>query len=210
MHAGQINNVFSHDEIDRLLAVLGAISNQKTMDGVFTNGFRQQDDVFPIISDLVISKINAVCEYQIQNLTVGMQLITSNPYKIHTDFLGKNDSGTGTAYLIPLYMRGATVQPSATIVFNEYSCEHNELAPYIKSNPAKPVPNARGIWQHLPESRDPDKDNWADYLSVKIFAEWQLGSLIYWDRRLYHASDDFLKKGITEKSALVLFDSNDT
>lgn len=211
MHAGQIDNVFSLDEIGMLVAVLGTIPNQKLQDGILTNGFCEDHDVFPIINELVISKINVACKHKIQKLTVGMQLITSDPFKIHTDFSGKNDSGYGTAYLIPLYMMGDAIQePSATIVFNEYSCEHHGLEPYIKSNPPKPVRNARNIWHHLPESRDAAKNHWADYLSVNVFGEWRMGSMIYWDRRLYHASDDFLTKGITQKSALVLFSSDDS
>jgi len=43
------------------------------------------------------------------------------------------------------------------------------------------------------------------HVSLQGIYVWRLGSVIFWDRRLLHASDNFLASGITEKRALVLF-----
>ncbi len=210
MNAGQIENVFSIDEVSRILSVLSKIPTQPRHLDIRTNGFTEKDLIFQAINRLVISKINSRSEHKIKKLTVGMQMIANEPFAIHTDFAGKPDSGYGTAYLIPLYMKGDNIKSaSSTIIFNEYSTEHTDLKPYIESSPPMPEINARSIWHLVPEAQDPKKDSWAEYLSVKLIAEWKIGSLIYWDRRLYHASDNFLNKGIIEKSALVLFASDD-
>jgi len=214
MQAGMIENVFTEEDIGGILNYLQKIPNQFCQDSyknIKTNGFTDQDLIYPLIHQLVVSRINQVCAVPLTKLTVGMHMIAQEPFHIHTDFGGKNDSGYGIAYLIPLYSRGKNATGSSfTAVFNEHSIKHTTFLSYMQDSPNKPQGNARSIWNQLPESKDPEKLHWADYLSVKVLAHWVPGALIYWDRRLYHSSDDFQAKGITEKSALVLFASDES
>ncbi len=132
-----------------------------------------------------------------------MQLIARDPYRIHTDFLDKNDNGFGYGFLIPLYTTPDSTENSFTVVFNEGSTLSNQLKDYVDTNPPKPTSNAESIWHLLPD----DPLEYAKYLSVCLVGEWIPGSVIYWDRRMFHSSDDFRRKGILEKSALVIFTS---
>jgi hypothetical protein len=48
-------------------------------------------------------------------------------------------------------------------------------------------------------------NNRLEYVSLYDAYKWYLGSVIYWDRKMLHCSDNFLKNGLAEKNALVLF-----
>lgn len=172
----------------------------------FNNGFEEQDLIFPLIRKHVIDRINSVCVKKIKRVTVGMQLITKNPYNIHTDFHHKGDSGHGTAYLIPLWSRPLIDEKSSTIMFEQAFTDSNRLSDYVATNPVIPETNAQSIWDQLPQTEDASN---VKYLSVALVAEWHIGSVIYWDRRLFQSSDEFRKKGIEEKSALVIFATDD-
>jgi hypothetical protein len=159
---------------------------------------------------VVIDRINQRLDRPIGKLTTGMQLITKNPFGIHSDFDGKGDSGHGTAFLIPLYQHchdNKITDNSCTIMFDQCWEKTQNMRDYIATSPEKPKNNADHIWE---EHCDHNPREWMEYLSVKLIAPWILGSVITWDRELFHASDNFLKKGIFEKSALVLFTSSES
>lgn len=204
---GQILDVFSPDEISNMVRILSRIEMQNYgRKDTYNNGFTEQDPIYFVIKKIVIDKINSICPVKINRVAEGMQLITKNPYSIHTDFAHKNDSGNGTAYLIPLWTKPATEENSFTVIFNQ-RFKGNNLADYIRTNPPLSDEPAHAIWDQVPNAHlDPD---FAKYLSVALIAWWQPGSLIYWNRELFHSSDDFRKKGIDEKSALVIFSTND-
>lgn len=208
MPAGQILNVFSALEIESIIKILRHIPNQRNYNqsgDILNNGFTEHDRIYPAIKKLVIERINQVCPVKITKLTVGMQLIARDPYSVHTDFLDKGDAGQGNAYLIPLYTVPDPVEKTFTVIFDQYSTDTNLLKDYVSTNPAVPTENSQNIWHLLPPT---DPEEYAKYLSVKVMGHWHAGSLIYWDRRLFHSSDDFRLNGIKEKSALVLFTSS--
>jgi len=204
---GQILDVFSAQEIDLLTKILSKIPMQNYgRPDTFNNGFVEQDTIFPFIRKHAIDRINTVCSKKIKRVSVGMQLVTKNPYGIHTDFHNKGDSGHGTAYLIPLWSKPVVDKKSSTIIFEQAFTASNNLSDYVVTDPLVPKKNAEWIWDQLPNTADA---RYAKYLSVGLIAEWHIGSVIYWDRSLFHSSDEFRKKGIEQKSALVLFASDD-
>jgi hypothetical protein len=163
-----------------------------------------------MIKKVVIDRINQRLDRPMGKLTTGMQLITKNPFGIHSDFDGKGDSGYGTAFLIPLYqyqLDNAITNKSCTIMFDQYWEKTQNMRDYLATSPEKPKNNADHIWE---EHCDHNPREWMEYLSVKLIAPWIPGSVIVWDRELFHTSDNFLKKGIFEKSALVLFTSSES
>jgi hypothetical protein len=206
IHAQHIHNVFDLDEVERIKKLLSLIPAQDHIKNrsIVTNGFTSKDPIYLAIKKLVIDRINTVCEHKVSNLTVGMHLITRDPFGIHSDAPGKGDNGSGIAYLVPLEMvRNDSAKPtSSTIIFDQVWTDTTSIEDYIASGPDKVATPATDVWHMLSEKCDPA---WAPYLSVKLVAEWQIGSVIVWDRRLLHASDDFLAAGLIEKSALVLF-----
>ena len=207
--AEQKFNIFTPDDLELIQKMLARIPKQShDLAGVYTNGFTQKDPVYLGIKKIVIDRINQHFSNPIKNLTVGMQLITQDPFGPHSDYGNKGDSGGGHAYLIPLYMKYTDLAvkklPSYTIIFDQVWQDPSSIENYLATNPnaPMPIPNAEHIWEdHM--AKWPRK--WAKYLSVKTMGEWQLGSAIYWNRDLIHASDDFTAKHIKEKSALVLF-----
>ena len=208
--AEQKFNIFTLDELNLIQKMLALIPKQDHhWKSVYTNGFTQKDPVYLGIKKLVIDRINQHFANPIKSLSVGMQLKTQNSFGPHSDYSNKGDSDGGHAYLIPLYMeytdQAVEKLPSYTIVFDQiWKSPKSDMEQYLIANPDAPMPthNAENIWdQHL--AKWPRE--WAKYLSVNIMGEWQLGSAIYWNRDVMHASDDFESKHIKEKSALVLF-----
>lgn len=209
--AEQKFDVFTLDELETIQKILNCVPTQEhTQVRAYTNGFTKKDFIYPAIKKLVIDRINQQLANPINSLTVGMQLIAQFPFGPHSDHSGKNDSGGGHAYLIPLYVKyqDSVVEklPSYTIIyeqiFKQFFKTRSVMEAYIKTNPVLPKNNAESIWdQHM--SQWPQE--WAKYLSVHTMAEWKLGSVIYWNRDAMHSSDDFIAKHIQEKSALILF-----
>jgi hypothetical protein len=207
--AGQIYDVFSLEEIENIKKILKVLPDQKNPSqkkDILNNGFKEGDPVWPMIKKLVMNRINDVLPIKVSKLSVGMQLIARDPYGVHTDYNNKGDTGPGMALLIPLHVKSATDIPSFTVIFDQEFTVGNTIYEYADTNPDIPATNADEIWHLLPQRDEP---HLSKYLSVKLLAEWRIGSLIYWDRKLLHSSDDFRLKGITEKSALVLFTSFD-
>lgn len=203
---GQILDVFSATEIENIIHVLSAVPDQHYgRPGTYNNGFTEKDSIFPVIKAIVIDRINSVCPRPIKQVTVGMQLITSNPYGIHTDYPGKGDAGSGTGYLVPLWTKPTTEDKSFTVIFNEGCTFSAKLSDYVSSGAVVSAHSSEYLWDHIPHNVSSDH---LKYLSVGMIGHWHPGSLIYWDRTLFHSSDDFSKKGIQQKSALVIFSAD--
>jgi hypothetical protein len=202
IRAGKITNVFSKDDVQKIINALSKVEEQAhTEDKIYTNGFRKTDQVYPFIKKMVIDRITSIIDFSFGELTVGMQLKSRKPFGIHTDYFKEDDMGGGMAWLVPLYILGSSTE-TYTVIFDQHSTEFSQIPEYIKSNPAKPQCNSREIWHEIPDSPAPDI---ADYFSVKLLGNWGVGDVIYWDRRLFHSSDEFRAKGVMEKSALVMF-----
>jgi hypothetical protein len=199
-------DVFSKEELNAIKIIAEKISQQKhpTHSNTYTNGFTPIDPIYPAIKKLVIDKINQHSAIKIQKLTVGQILQTQNPFGVHSDFMGKGDNGEGQAFLIPLWQ---TPEPNdenrtTTIVFDQTWTTSQLMSDYIATNPDKPTNNAESIWEkHMGH----DSKIHAEYLSVKMLCPWIYGSVISWNRRLLHSSNNFPAFGIEEKCALVLF-----
>lgn len=206
--AEQKFDVFSLDELELIQKILSKVHQQDhaSLPDIYTNGFTPKDPVYLAIKALVIDRINQRFSNPITSLSVGMQLITQNPFVPHSDYSDKGDTGGGHAYLIPLWVKHSNSdtekKSSYTIIFDQVFKQPGGITNYIDSDPPLPEQTAEHIWdEHM--TRWPRE--WARYLSVHTMAEWRLGSVIYWNRDFMHASDDFLSKNILEKSALVLF-----
>ena len=91
---------------------------------------------------------------------------------------------------------------SATVIFNE-ECK-TTFKDFKTKNPnnnfMETVTNYKEILSHC-------KEEDLKYVSVKQYAKWQKGLLINWNRKLLHASDNFINNGIEKKLAIVIFTS---
>ena len=202
IRAGKISNVFSKQDVQKIIHALSKVKDQVYIeDKIYTNGFKKTDKIYPFIKKMVIDRITSVIDFPFGELTVGMQLKSRKPFGIHTDYVKEGDIGGGMAWLVPLYVLGKSAE-TYTVIFDQHSTEFSQVREYIQSDPDKPQNNSREIWHEIPETPPSD---FADYFSVKSLSRWEIGDVIYWDRRLFHSSDEFRPKGVIEKSALVMF-----
>jgi len=200
--AGQFLNVFDLDEIAIINQAFGRLPDAQNSGAVhhaYTNGFRPSDTIFLFFKKIVLPKLENNIGRKL-NLTCGMLLKESKPWNIHTDYV-KSDINPDLGILIPL-----NTQPlnTHTVVFNQ-ECT-GTIEDFVKSNNKLTV-NAANLSSTL-MSHEPIEN--LEYVSLLEAFPWTPGSVIYWDRKLLHASDNFLANHVTEKTALVLFTNHDS
>lgn len=213
MHtAEQQFNIFSTDELTTIQKILSKIPSQdhNAGRGILCNGFNDQQIIYPAIKKLVIDRINQHFDIKISKVSLGQYIICPNPLGIHNDLpYGRSPSDLDSlTFLIPIsisYAAGVVEKtPAATIIFNQEWTGVGEMDKYIATNPTKPLPehNASNIWDQY---MSPWPKEYAEYLSVKLVAEWTLGSVVRWNQILMHSSSNFKYHGIIEKTGLILF-----
>lgn len=185
--------MFSPLEIAQITTAMRKLQDQPN-DGAFfayTNGFKQNDYIFPLIKKIVLNKIEKLIDEKIC-LTVGMYLIEEIPWLIHTDYPNSDQKPKGV-FLIPLCNEN-----THTVIFNE-ECLTN-FAHFLEEN-KKLENNAKNLYNTLCGH---ETENRLEYVSLHAAYKWHPGSVIYWDRKLLHCSDNFLINGVKQKTALVL------
>ena len=201
-HAGQLLDVFQPEEIQSVLAALTKLNDAPNLGEQFkayTNGFQPNDLIYPFIKRKVIDRLETLLDRPI-SLVHGMLLKENNPWGIHTDYV-KGDTNPDLGILIPL---NDIVINTHTVIFNELCTDTFDT--YMSSN-TKLINNAVDIHDTLMSHETPER---LEYVSLLGAFQWEPGSVIYWDRKLLHASDNFLKNNVTEKTALVLFTNSQT
>jgi hypothetical protein len=220
--SGQIFNVFNVDEINKIGKILSFLpnleftkhyklekdnsshdhfieTNFKKEIKSYTNGFTEKDPIYKILEKQVFNKIKSILDID-THIACGMYLKELIPWGIHTDYIHKFDFGRTPdfAFLIPLEIIG-TGSMTNTVIFNEICTD--SLINFIKNN-KKLETNAK-MWynDHLSHVNQ----DILEYVSLKSVCAWEPGTVIYWDRKLLHSSDNFLKNSVVEKRALVLF-----
>jgi hypothetical protein len=133
-----------------------------------------------------------------------MYLKEVKPWRIHSDYV-KGDIDPDLAMLIPLEIFPSFDNKTHTVIFNEECTYENNFTEFLSKH-QKIDNNAVGIAEQHCSHVNPAV---LEYLSFAQAHEWEPGALIYWDRKLLHCSDNFLKNGVTEKRALVLFTTNE-
>ena len=196
-YAGQLLDVFQTEEIQSVLAALTKLSdapNSGEKFKAYTNGFCPTDLIYPFIKHKILLRLETLLERPV-NLIHGMLLKEKNPWGIHTDYV-KGDTNPDMGILIPLNELPINTH---TVIFNEFCT--NTFDTYMSDN-KKLIDNAtdmhNGLLSHVTIER-------LEYVSLLGAFKWHPGSVIYWDRKLLHASDNFLKNNVAEKTALVLF-----
>jgi hypothetical protein len=197
--AGQLVDIFTPEESVNILHILTKLPNSKNTGDfkAYTNGFQTKDFIYPAMDKLVIKKIETALGIKI-NLLHGMLLKEETPWGIHTDYV-KGDDNPGLAILIPLNTEDSDTH---TVVFNQQCLDRFDN--FILTN-KKLENNAKDLYNNLCSHETISR---LEYVSLLAAYKWYSGSIIYWDRKLLHSSDNFLQNGIKQKSALVLFTTN--
>jgi hypothetical protein len=195
--AGQLMNVFQPDEISNILTALSKLKDATNSTGpikAYTNGFQPTDLIYPFIKRKVLDRLETLLDRPI-SLVHGMLLKENKPWGIHTDYV-KGDSNPDMGILIPLNNGPVNTH---TVIFNE-SCV-DSFDSYMLTN-KKSINSAVDMHDALLSHETTER---LEYVSLTGAFQWYPGSVIYWDRKLLHASDNFLKNNVVEKTALVLF-----
>lgn len=199
--AGQFLDVFTTQEllsIQTALQKLKDVPNRGSNFHAYTNGFVTTDLIYPFFKKTVLSKLELILGRELK-LTHGMYLKEQHPWGIHTDYV-KEDLVPDLALLIPL---NTLDLPTHTVMFDQTCCDSFEQ--YF--NEHEPVENNAVDLQHTLMSHETVER--LKYVSLQGAYRWIPGSVIYWDRKLLHSSDNFVSSGLLEKHALVLFTNHD-
>jgi hypothetical protein len=132
-------------------------------------------------------------------LHVGMILKSVSPFTIHSDYV-KDDLHPDLAILIPLNL---TALETHTVVFNEECFDDFSL--YLSRTDQLEI-NAKSLHKTLCSH---ETEHRLERVSTQGIYKWVPGSVIYWNRKLLHCSDNYIDRDINEKRALVLFTNND-
>jgi hypothetical protein len=200
-HAGQLLDVFQPEEIQSVTAALTKLNDAPNLGEQFkayTNGFQPTDLIYPFIKHKILSRLETLLDRPIR-LVHGMLLKEKKPWGIHTDYV-KGDANPDMGILIPLNSFPVNTH---TVIFNEFCI--NTFDTYMSDN-EKSINNAVDMHDTLLSHETTER---LEYVSLLGAFQWLPGSVIYWDRKLLHASDNFLKNNVTEKTALVLFTNSE-
>ena len=166
----------------------------------YTNGISKGHQFYDFINTQLCNDLIKLTGTNL-SITIAMLLKESIPWSVHTDYQ-KGDRNPGMAFLIPISWNGPENSFTHTVIFNEESTESFDSFQKISQ---KKVPNATHLEDNLCSHVSREK---LEYISLLEAYRWQPGDLIFWDRKLLHCSDNFLKQNITQKTAIVIFTEN--
>jgi hypothetical protein len=212
--AGIIENVFSQHELEEGVKYFSKMSKHYVDDnGNSFTAISQEHILYNWFCKNFFSKIQNLTDVDIQMIH-GSYLDEKTPWNLHSDYylksLRPSIGDPYKAFLIPISVNEDTNQTAKTntVIFNEtdiYVPEANKKTSWSKKlwllNRVKKENNATvygdGLLSHLLVED-------LECLTVKLVANWKSGNVIYWDERLLHSSDNFIKNGVYSKQALVI------
>jgi len=122
------------------------------------------------------------------------------PYQLHTDHYHEDSEYQSSRYTILIPLENYN---SKTVVFNEYQMETNDFENFKRNQlPATTLKiDPKFCNEYLSHLHPAD----LKYLTIKETFEWRKGDLFAMDRRYFHCSDNFVKKGIEKKLGIVIW-----
>jgi hypothetical protein len=205
--SGVIENFFTEEELDPVLKYLSNLKSAYS----YGNGLDENHQIYKWFVKKCFNKIQD---------TFGKELILarvtylndSTPIMLHSDYFQINSRGTPTlAMLIPISSNNDRTFANKvhTIIFNEedvFAEQETHITrtwdrnAWDKNKSVKENNALQYKDTHLGHLSDAD----LECLTVHTVAEWKFGSLVYWNEKLLHTSDDFTKNNVKSKQALVL------
>ena len=203
--AGQIQDFAIEEDLVEWSFFLSK-TNAMTIMNNDCHGVNENHMFYNWFIDTIFSKIQNVMNDQNLVPTFGMYLNETKPWGIHTDGYHVHDNPnreTAISFLMPLSVDNdpSLVTESRTIVFDQ--CRYTNSIDDIESlDDQTNHPNsALHIYKkHLSHN----KENKVKRFTVQGQYQWTRGSLIWWQGRYFHDTDNFLANGYTSKQALVI------
>jgi hypothetical protein len=209
-------NIFTSDELDTVNQLILEIGKNYIDDsGDYLDSGKNGIHAGKTISNNVLwsyhnnSPIEKILTPKLEQLLNKKLIVTDAhileskiPYRIHTDFV-HNNQGRNPEYtiLIPL-----DTYDSITVCFNEWAEEYNDFEIFKQNYQGniKLKIDPKFCANRLSHLHPKD----LMYLSLHDTFAWDKGSVFAMDRRYFHCSDNFPKRGLTRKRAIVLWTLN--
>jgi hypothetical protein len=208
-----IDNLFSSDEIDavnKLIINLGTtyIDDATDYPDSGNQGRYAQKKIAnyvnwdyharPEIEKILTPKIEQVIQRKLI-VTEAHILEATLPYLIHTDVVHHNrELNPEYTIIIPL-----DTYDSMTVCFNEWHDSTNDFEEFKKlyQGEKKLKLDPRFCVERLSHCHPKD----LMYLTLHKTFDWNKGSMFAMDRRYFHCSDNFPRRGLVQKRAIVLW-----
>lgn len=205
-------NIFTSDEIGIVDQLINAIGRHNIDDGTayadsgqshrysgsaIANNIQWNYHQCPEIQNILTPKLETFLGRPL-HVTDAHILEARLPYLIHTDYIHNNQGYTPEyTVIIPL-----DTYDSVTVCFNEWA-EYNdfEIFKHNYQGDKKLKINTDFVVKRLSHIHPKD----IMYLSVHSTFEWRKGSVFAMDRRYFHCSDNFIKRGLLAKRAIILW-----
>jgi hypothetical protein len=202
MKAGKVSNFINSSKLKMLLDMFESLPDEANAGEfrAYTNGISKGHQFYDFINTQLCNDLIKLTGTNM-SITIAMLLKESVPWSVHTDYQ-KGDQNPGMAFLIPISWNGPENSFTHTVIFNEESTESFES---FQKTAEKKVLNATHLRDNLCGHISTEK---LEYISLLEAYQWNPGDLIFWDRKLLHCSDNFLKQNITQKTAIVIFTEN--
>jgi hypothetical protein len=212
----KIENLFDSDEIDHLNRLILNVGTLDIDDGIYsdsasgTPGQHMADYIYWDYHKCL--DIESILTHKLEkNLNLKMLVQDSHilescsPYKIHADFIqahsgSGNFQGYDPAYTIIIPM---DTYDSMTVCFNEWLEDCNDFEIFKKNYQGEKTLKIDPKFCAARLSHLHPLD--LAYLSIQNTFSWTKGSMFAMDRRYIHCSDNFPKRKINQKRAIVLF-----
>ena len=201
--AGIIDDVFSEEEVKKFETFF-----YKLKDPVIYNSkslFYSLDTKHPLhkwFQNNIFYKIQEIFGEDVK-LMFGSLLHSLEAFTVHSDYYHKDHREPYKAFIIPL------CSYSNTIIFNEeddYTCpdevktSNPNLEQMILNMPVK----ENNALQYKNQYLSHHSDEILSRLTVRNILKWKLGSLLYWDEKLLHCSDNYFTNNYDHKKGLVI------
>jgi len=211
--SGKEDNFWSEKELIYINNYLSRLPNftKTKYNTISVGGITSDHPLYNWFIKNVFSKIQKVFGKNLR-FTFGEFLFETSPVTLHSDYFFKsqykNKNEPYMTFLIPIAVNNdyKQVEKTNTIIFNEidtvddnidgdwpdYSWKSDRT---IKKNNV--LETCYDLVSHI-ERED------LECLTLREILNWKEGSLLYWDSKLLHCSDNFLLKDVKSKSAIVI------
>lgn len=208
-----IRQFLNDDEIDKLVTwihncarVISHVGNKvgdqfhgKTLSNNYKWNFYDHEEWPTKIRELLEPKFEKIFSEK-QTVFENHILESLIPYQLHTDYVHLHAEQQIPKYTILIPLQD---YDSKTVVFDQYQNDSNEFEKFKETNSSYTTLqlDPRFCMERLSHLHPKD----LKYLSLKETFDWQKGDLFAMDRRYFHCSDNFIKRGINKKLGLVFW-----
>jgi hypothetical protein len=205
-NSGIVDDVFSCAEVEFLLDRLSKLPR----DHLYHTAITPDHMLHSWFDKKVFSRLRELTDEPIKLLFGGL-INEEIPQRLHADYYYKSVGEPYKAFLIPISVENQfeNLDRVHTITFNELDTFVDSADPVRKmwkrsewdKNKSPKANNAMQYYdQHLSHLRPDD----LECLTVESIVPWQLGSVVYWNEKQLHCSDNFVKNNINSKQAIVV------